>query len=200
MVIFGPMKAICSMIALLSFAFLASCNTPPPVQRFPEVSYKHLAPIRLDVKTIETYSSFASTFAPPQVEHLFPLPPGAAAERWARDRLVATGKEGRARFIVRDASVVQQRLPKSGGISGLITTEQTDRYVAELAVELIVNDDLGQREGKTAARASLSRTVPEDITLNGLEQVWFEMTEALMKDLNAQLEAGVAGYLKPFLK
>ncbi len=194
------MKTIRPLIAMLWFAFLASCNTPPPEQRFPEVSYKHLAPIRLDVKTIEIFSTYASTFAPPQVEHLFPLAPSAAAERWAKERLVATGKEGRARFIVRDASVVQQRLPKSGGITGLITTEQTDRYVAELGVELIVHDDLGQREGKVAARAQLSRTVSEDITLNGLEQVWFEMAEALMKDLNAQLEAGVASYLKPFLK
>jgi hypothetical protein len=39
-----------------------------------------------------------------------------------------------------------------------------------------------------SSRAQRSRTVPEDVTLNDREKVWFEMTEALMNDLNASLE------------
>lgn len=184
----------------LVLAVLAACNTAPPQQSFPEVTYKHMAPIRLDVKSLEVIQAYSPSFKAPNVEHLFPLAPGAAAERWARDRLQVVGKDGRARFVVREAGVVEEKLAKSGGLTGLVKTEQTQRYVADLAVELVVQDDLGQRDGNVQARAQLSRTVPEDITLNGLEQVWFEMTEALMRDLNAQLERGAATYLKPFLR
>jgi hypothetical protein len=194
------MTAIRATLVALSLSVLAACNTAPPQQSFPDVTYKHLPPIRLDVKSVEIASAYSPPLKAPHVEHLFPLPPGVAAERWARDRLQAVGKEGRARFVVREAGVLEERLAKSGGITGLVTTEQTARYVAELAVELVVHDDLGQREGNVKARAQMSRTVPEDLTLNGLEQAWFEMTEALMRDLNAQLESGVAAYLKPFLK
>ncbi len=194
------MTALRAALLGLALSVLAACNTAPPQQSFPEVTYKHLAPIRLDVKSIEVVQTYSPPFKAPNVEHLFPLSPGAAAERWARDRIQAVGKDGRARFVVRQAGVIEEKLAKSGGLTGLVKTEQTQRYVADLAVELVVQDDLGQRDGNVQARAQLSRTVAEDVTLNGLEQVWFEMTEALMRDLNAQLERGAATYLTPFLK
>ena len=194
------MTALRATLLSLVLAVLAACNTAPPQQSFPEVTYKHMAPIRLDVRSVEVIQAYSPSFKAPNVEHLFPLSPGAAAERWARDRLQAVGKDGRARFVVREAGVVEEKLAKSGGLTGLVKTEQTQRYVADLVVELVVQDDLGQRDGNVQARAQLSRTVAEDVTLNGLEQVWFEMTESLMRDLNAQLERGAATYLKPFLR
>ena len=66
---------------------LVGCNAPPPVPKFPEITYSHMAPIQLDVKRIEVVWAYAPPYAPPNVDHLFPTSPGRAAERWAYDRL-----------------------------------------------------------------------------------------------------------------
>lgn len=179
---------------------LAGCNTPPPVAKFPDITYAHMAPIQLDVKRIEVVWAYAPPYAPPNVDHLFPTPPGKAAERWATDRLKAVGKEGYARFIIRDASVVETKLRKTGGVAGAFTTDQTARYDGVIDVELQVQDDLGQRDGKVSARATMTQTAPEDATINQTEQIWFDMTEAMMKQINAQLETAIHTHLQPFVR
>ena len=42
--------------------------------------------------------------------------------------------------------------------------------------------------------------MPENLTLNEREEVWFEMVEALMADLNAELEANIQEHLGRFLR
>ena len=41
--------------------------------------------------------------------------------------------------------------------------------------------------------------MPEDISLNERERVWFKMTEDLMKELNAQLEQTIKTTFFPFV-
>lgn len=179
---------------------LAGCNTPPPVAKFPDITYSHMSPIQLDVKRIEVVWAYAPPYSAPNVDHLFPTPPGKAAERWATDRLKAVGKEGYARFIIRDASVIETRLRKTGGVAGAFTTDQAARYDGVIDVELQLQDDLGQRDGKVFARATMTQTAPENATINQTEQIWFDMTEAMMKQINAQLETNIQTHLRPFLR
>ena len=56
----------------------------------------------------------------------------------------------------------------------------------------------GQR-GEVMAEATRSRTVPEKITLNDRDKVWFEITEALIRDLDKELDAAIRRFLQPFL-
>ncbi|MBL6936164.1 MAG: hypothetical protein ISR48_12220, partial [Alphaproteobacteria bacterium] len=49
------------------------------------------------------------------------------------------------------------------------------------------------------AHAVRTQTVAEDSTLDERERVWFAMTEALMKELNATLEANIPKHLGKFL-
>ena len=45
-----------------------------------------------------------------------------------------------------------------------------------------------------------SRTVPENLTYNEREQAVFEIAEAMIKDLDRSLEAGIAKYVGPALR
>ncbi len=100
----------------------------------PRIAFAQVAPIKLDVREIEVERAYQPPHAAPNVEHLFAVPPAAAATLWAVDRLVAVGPLGRARFIVREASVVEIPLEQSGGLTGAFTTEQSERYDARLVV------------------------------------------------------------------
>ena len=70
--------------------------------------------------------------------------------------------------------------------------------VLEMTVEASRRGD-GGRRAMVSSRAARSRTVPEDITLNDREKVWFELTEALMNDINASLERQIADNFGNFL-
>lgn len=170
-------------------ALAAGCDTtPPPAPRFPRITFRHLPPLRLNVADVSIRQSYQPPAAPPNVEHRFPVPPGEAAQQWARDRLVAGGTEGRAEYVVREASVVEVPLERSSGLKGLMTKEQSERYDARLVVDLILYDGLGARAGNATVKVSRRRSIPEDATLNERDRLWFSMTEAMMAELDAQLE------------
>ena len=170
---------------------LAGCTTGPPRPTFPPITFTQVAPIKLDVREIEVEQAYQPSHAAPNVEHLFAVPPAAAAALWAVDRLVAAGPLRRARFIVREASVVEIPLKQSGGLTGAFTTEQSERYDARLVVEIEIVSEDGRIEGTLTAEVTHSRTVPENLTLGERERVWHEMTRAMMDKLDVQLDTTI---------
>jgi len=184
-----PIPALRSALtALAATALLASCQTGPGRPVYPELSYAHLAPIRLNVADIQVQRIYASPGTKPNVERLFPVRPADAAERWARDRLQPVSSEGVAVVKILQASVVEVELPRTGGLRGAVTTDQSERYDGVLEVSVEASSRVTNRQVMVSSKATRSRSVPEDITLNDREKVWFELTEALMNDINASLE------------
>ena len=178
---------------------LAACQTPPPVQRLPELTFGHLDRLNLDVAAIEVVSEYRSPMKAPHVEHLFPTPPQTALERWAADRLEAAGRQGIARFVIQNAQATATPLAFDKGLAGAFTKEQSVRYEASVEAFLEIVDERGFRKGFCSARASRTRTMPEDATLNERDKAWFELTEAVMQDFNAEIEKNVRQYLGGFL-
>jgi hypothetical protein len=180
---------------VLCLAGLAGCALSVERPDFPELTWTHLPPITLDVAEIEIIDATQPTGASPHVEHLFPLPPAKAAERWARDRLRAGGANNRARFTIQRAEVTEVNLRQTGGLSGLFTKDQSERYDADLVVLLEIRSDAGQRLGQVTAELRKSRTVAEDASLNEREAVWFAITDDLMKLLNTEMERTMPQFL-----
>jgi hypothetical protein len=176
-------------------AGMAGCTVPVERPDFPELTWTHLPPITLDVAEIEIIDATQPTGASPHVEHLFPLPPAKAAERWARDRLRAGGSANRARFIIQRAEVIEVGLRQTEGVSGIFTKDQSERYDADLAVLLEIRSDVGQLLGQVTAELRKSRTVPEDASLNERERIWFAITDDLAKLLNEEMERTMPQFL-----
>jgi hypothetical protein len=175
---------------LLSTALLlVACESAPPQRpTFADIRFTDQPPIRIDAAGVDIERVFRSTLQAPYVEHLFPVTPERAMESWARDRLQASGTDRRVRVRIIDASVKEVELPRTTGISGAFTTDQAQRYdaTAEMSVDLM--NDRGFPERSVSAKASRSRSVPENITPNDRERAWYELTRALMADLDAELE------------
>lgn len=188
-----------ALVAVVGGALLASCASPPPKPKFPELTWTHLPAFKLNVAEIEVVSEYEPSFKPPHVEHLFPVPPERAMRRWAEDRLKAAGSEGVAKVIIKRASVVETQLQTRKDLKGYFTTEQSERYEADIAMTIEVRNARGYRDAFASAKAQRSETAPEDITLNEREQLWFSFTEALMKDFNAAMEKEIEEYFGRFL-
>jgi hypothetical protein len=175
---------------LVAVGALSACEAPPPRPAFPEIGFSHLPPIRLDVAEIEVVQAYTPQLTPPNVEHIFPQPPYEVAERWARQRLVAVGNYRRAVVTVRQASVAEKPLPRTQGIKGIFTTDQSERYEGRLVVTIEIKDVDGGG-GTVTGEVGRVTSVPEDVSLSAREKIWFEMTEKMMHDLDVQLEAGI---------
>jgi len=185
-------------VALLALV-LAACQTPPRTS-FPELTYSHLEPIRLAAAEIEVKDAYVPPLRAPNVEHQMPVAPAAAATRWARDRLQPGGPEGRAVFTIVDAGVVETKLKGSDGLEGVFTTDQSERYDATLAIEIDIYDRAGVRLGGVTSTVKRSRTVAENASLAERDQVWFSLTEAMMTDLDREVEAAIRKHLKLYLR
>lgn len=188
-----------SLLALLALAAAAACESRLPEQEFPALTYGHLGGFRLDVGALRVVSEYAAPMKAPNVDHLFPTPPEKALRRWAADRLVAAGAKGTARFVIIDAAVSETPLEVEGGLGGLFTTQQSVRYEARAEAMLEILDDQGYRMGFANARVSRTRTLGEDATIDERRRLWFELTEALINDFNAEIEKNIRQYIGGYL-
>jgi hypothetical protein len=192
-----------SRIVLLCLAVsglaLSACTTPPPVRNVDRISYSEKPLIRLDVREIDIQRAYQAPNAAPNVDHVFPVPPAAGAQLWAADRLKAAGPLRRARFIVREAPVIEIPLERSSGLTGTFTVEQSERYEARLVVELQILSENGGVEAWVSAEVTHFRTVSENVTLNERVQVWHEMTQTLLDEMDRQLDAAIKEELYTYL-
>lgn len=189
-------------LAGLAASSLAACSDSPARQRLPELTYGHLGTFRLDVARIDIVNQYRSPLTAPHVDHVMPVPPERTLERWARDRLAATGAAGAiARYTIEDAKMIETELKRTQGVRGAFTTDQAQRYDLSMAASLEILDDRGLiRQAYASAAATRFRTVPEGISINEREKVWFDLVEASMNDINAELDRQIRANMARFLR
>jgi len=183
-------------LALLALA-LVSCNTPPERQSFPEITFQHLQPFRLDVARVQVVDGYQPDPGA-DIGSQFPEAPAAVARQWAEDRLTAVGQQGEAIYTITLAKATQTPLKRSQGMSAMTHKDQSDRYDLAITVNLEVHS--GGKSGAITAQAARSQTVREDMTLNQREGVLFTLLDVTMKDVNAQLEKLIPHYLGGFVR
>ncbi|WP_395014815.1 hypothetical protein [Dongia sp.] len=188
------LKALLPALLVLG---LASCKTPPDRQQFPEITFQHLQPFRLDVAKVEIVDGYQPDPAN-DVGNQFPEAPAAVARQWGEDRLLAVGGQGVAVYTITLAKATQTPLPRSTGITGMTHKDQSDRFDLQITVNLEVRS--GGKSGAVTGQASRSQTVREDMTLNQREAVLFRLLDVGMKDVNAQMEKLIPRYLGGFLR
>jgi len=195
-----PSRKLALLALLAVVGVVAACTGAPPQPVTPRLTYDHLGAIRLDVAEVKVVEVYVPPLKAPNVEHEFAIAPAGAARRWFDDRLEAAGTAGLALAVVREASVVEVPLKKTTGVTGLVTQDQSERYDAKLVMEIEIRNAVGDKEAFVRAVASRSRTVPEGASVNDREKVYFELTEALMNDINAQLENQINQHFARYLR
>ncbi len=189
------------MVAFAALAFaLGACATPaPPRPEYPPISFQDKAPLSLKVGEVRIETRYRAPGVAPNVDHLFPVRILDAALAWPKDRLAAAGTGLRLDYTILDASVVAVQLKKSGGLKGLVTKDQSERYDARAAVEIRILDTFGAVVASAQAEAVRSRSVREDVTLSEREKLWYEIAQDIMAELDRQLEQTIKTAFRPYL-
>jgi hypothetical protein len=184
-----------AVLVIAASVALAACQATPSQTPVRQISFVNSAPISFDVARIEVVRQYQPPQVPPNVDHLAPVPPSDAVQRWANDRLRAMGSSGTLKVVIKDASIVETRLPPTTGFRGAFTTDQAERYDGHISVDLVVDVPSRRFQGYTGAAVTRTISVAENVSLQGRDDALFGMVERMMAELNTKLEEGVYGNL-----
>ncbi|MFV3131386.1 hypothetical protein [Niveispirillum sp. KHB5.9] len=161
------------------------------------VDFSNRDPIVLDVASIEVESRYSPPMQPPNVDHEIPVTPSDAVRLWASSRLKAGGSQGKARVIIRDASIVELDLKTTKGIKGWFTKDQSQKYEGKIQVEISVEDTSRGVTGAVSAAVSRATTVAEDVTLAQREKTMLELVRDLAGDMDVELDKSIRTNMFP---
>lgn len=196
-----PRYALLLLVAVLALGSLGACTTDaPPPRAFAEMRFTAQPPLVFGTQGPEVVSNFRAPLADPHVEHLMPVTPEKAIRTWAADRLQTTGVgSDTLRVMIDDASVIETPLDTEGGVRGFFTDQQDIRYEARAVVAVQIVDARGQVRAEANTTVQRVRTLSEKASLAEREQMWFELVERLMQDVDSQLSSGIRRYFQDHL-
>jgi hypothetical protein len=178
---------------------LAGC-TVPPTPDFGPIRFTDRPQLKLAVDSVDLRDTYEPAPDGFDVERNFPVTPQAAAEDWAHDRLSPAGGPAHAVFSITEASVVEVDLPRTGGIAGLFTTEPTQRYDIKLVASLEIDNEAGVAVRNATVTAVRSQSVLNSASPNQREQIYHDMTKALMADFDAKMDSDVRATFPPYIQ
>jgi hypothetical protein len=166
-------------VLLLPLAMAACGGGEDEDLAYQPLRYNDLPPIQVKVASIAIEQRFIPSGVAPDVSFLDPAPPIDALKAMANDRLQAFGTSNKAVFAITDASL----------------TRDDDLLVGSLAVSLTILDDTGARLGFALAHVQNRRTG----RIHGIRPVLYDMTKAMMNDMNIEFEYQIRHHLKDWL-
>jgi hypothetical protein len=178
-------------VVLIGTLLVSACTSTPPVQNLPEMTFEHLTPIVLPVAKVDVVNQNVTSVEGKEISHRMTTSPVKAMNRWAQDRLQPGTPDGRAVFTILEASAVENKLKKTEGLTGIFTTDQSERYDLSVEGRLDIYDGLGKKKGFASAKAHRYISVSEDTSLLQLEKKWYELLEKLMADFNQAMEDNI---------
>ncbi len=177
---------------------LAACTIPAPQRPMPKFAYTQYPPTYLSVANIQVVESYAMPARDPQVEHLMPLPLPTAVADWARTRFKAGGADGTLIVTIKNAEVKKTDLPRTRGVKGVFTVDQSERYDAQVEVEFRVDGMMFGQTGQGTLKVARGKTLSENASIQARDEAWTKMSEDLMVDLDAAAQTLLQERL-PFL-
>jgi hypothetical protein len=166
-------------VLLLPLALAACGGDDDDDLAFVPLRYNDLPPIQLKVASIGIEERFVPSGVPPDVSNRDPVPPVEALKAMANDRLQAFGTANKAVFAILDASL----------------TRDNDLVTGSFAVSLTILDDNGTQLGFAEARVQSRHTG----RIDDIRPVLYDITRALMSDMNIEFEYQIRQHLKPWL-
>lgn len=184
-------------VLFLGSAVSACTNTPPP-HRLPELNFRNQPPILVNVASIEVVSDRQN--APvSDLEASLPVTPENAVRTWARDRLVKIGHAGILRVVIHNASASETYLKVDSGVSGAFKKQQASRIDMAVDVSVQMLDDRHFVAAEASANEAVSRTTPEDQSLNDREQQLFDMVDGMMRNFDGKIDPAIHNTFGPWL-
>ncbi|HXP95690.1 MAG TPA: hypothetical protein VN809_03190 [Telmatospirillum sp.] len=171
---------------------LAACSTSsPPMQRFPELTFRNIPPVQLDIGRIEVVPQYQPPAQAPHIESDMPVSPENAVKRWVQDHLQPIGRNGTLRVVIRDASATELNFKTDKSFTGMFKKEQAGQVDMSVDVALQMLDERQFVIAEVTGQQSRSHTELEGMKLNERDKLLYDMVEDLMKGLNKEVDGKI---------
>ena len=181
------------LLITLITVVLSACASPN--NHLPQLTFKHLPPIKLQVADIQITSMLQSDTQAPNVGHRFPLSPEQALTMWAQDRLRIGGKRGTARFTILQADAIETKLKKDEKLTGLFKKQASEQYDTAVKARLEIIDDRGVQRAQVTASATWQQNIREDASLADRRRIWLELVEKLIGRFSSEMDRGIQRFM-----
>ncbi len=136
-------------IGLLSGLAMLAFAANPARAAESRITFADAPPIQLSASQLVVEESAQ---APPGLGGEFSPPPSEIARVWSKTRLVLSGTGGTVRVRILEASLVEEALPTTAGLSGYVTSDNPRMLVMRLVAELVSADGTSVRASASAER------------------------------------------------
>ena len=195
-----------NLVALIFVSFaglLAGCATPPPPAPQATIGFVG-APLKLNVANVSVDNLYQPPGRAPNVEQLHEVTPSTVARRWLETRIVPVGTSGQGVMKVLNASVVQEKLPIKGGLTGFFGDQVDTKLIGKLRIELVVTTGPGIGQSvstyKIDVKAEAEQTILQSATLNDRDRAYLMLMQNLAnqfdKTATAEVERVMQGALR----
>lgn len=182
----NSIRRLVTVVSVAVAAAASSCapERPPAPNVFAPITSSYLPKLRLSVASVD----LPNVWVPPQdglqhAESLAPTTPATLLEEMARSRLIPGASDGRARFVIDDASIV----------------ETPSGYIGRLAIHLDLRSGDGQRTGYAEAKIQRTQSPVEEDPAYARAAV-YDLTKAMIRDMNVEFEYQIRRNLKAWLQ
>lgn len=175
-------------VCLVAFVGLSGCASTEPAPVFPDLDYSYVEPLAIDAVELDVKIKSVPPREPPYVDDMAPVSFAETVPAWARQRLVPAGSGvNLLEVTLVEGSITEQNLEIDGGIRGAFKKEQAFEYEARAKVLIRLIDPTGREHARATAEAWRKQTASEDTEHPEKRQIWFDLVEAVMKDLDARV-------------
>jgi len=187
------MKKILAVAALL---LVSACQMSTPANKFPALTFEGGQAYKFNATSVEVVEEYKSPATAPNIEHAMPVSPMSGVKSWADSRLKASGKEGKVKVVVKDASVVETKLDKTTGVEGFFTRDQEAKYAAKLEATIqVFHGDALFPTSDANVKVERTRTVREDTTLAERDEFLYNLTKDLLNDFDKEMTKQIGTHL-----
>jgi hypothetical protein len=136
--------------------------------------------------------------------HVVPAPNRTAVDlrgavrAWIDDHLRPLGATGRVRVSVNNAEILESAVSRTG--YGGTSFERTRQFDGIVDVRLQATDRTARRAGFADATAMRTETAPADVDAYARQRLVEGMTDALLNDMHAQLQAEIPRRMADFVR
>lgn len=128
-------------------------------------------------------------FVEPYAEEGYNVTPASAVREWVKTRLKVDGTPGIVRVILLDGQIRRQELKVKRGLKGWFSDDQKYRYDGRIHVRVEYQSSVaGGYASNAEAQASGFFTVPEDATLNQIDEQVSALARDLMQRTDMEME------------
>ncbi len=167
---------------------LTACASGNDRATFPDLSFENLETVALGASSVTLTFASAPSRQPPHVEHMSPVSFCDVVSAWSNRRFAANGV-GNTRVVVtlELGTITERALDVDDGVRGMLKREQATEYEARVKVAVRALGPDGQQRAEAVAEAWQRRTLGENATLADRQTLLFEMVEATVMAMDAQL-------------